>query len=67
MKYLGVSAIQAAVTNYHKTAWLKQQSLFITDLRLGGLRSGYRHGWALLRAFFHSALQWLPCCCVLTW
>lgn len=58
---------QAAITKYHRLSDLNNhRHLFLPVLEASSLRSGYQHGWVLVRAVFLASI-WLPSHCVLTW
>ena len=57
---------QAAKTKYYRLGGFNNNNLFISVLETRILRSGYQHGWVLVKAVF-LACRWLHFHCVLTW
>lgn len=56
-------SIQAA-TIYHKLGNLNSRHFFLTVVEAGSLRSGFWHGWALVRGLILVCRQ-PPSCCIL--
>lgn len=56
---------QGCHNEYHRPGGLNYKRLYLTALEAGSLRSGWQHGWVLVRAFLDC--RQLPPCCVFTW